>query len=192
MRRTLAHDWYEGAIPDNVQVDEQAYVETAYSFVRCRSQAAAAVVFERGAHSYIGTMFDVGPRGTVHLGEHALLVGARIICDSRVSIGDCAMLSWNVVVMDSYRAPHSPELRRRLLRSVTGSDPGIPELGGDARPVIIGPNVWVGFDACVLPGVTIGPGAVVGAKSVVFESVPPYAVVAGNPARVIRTLEAAV
>jgi acetyltransferase-like isoleucine patch superfamily enzyme len=49
--------------------------------------------------------------------------------------------------------------------------------------------VWIGFDACVLPGVTIGEGSVVGAKSVVNENVPPYTVVAGNPARVIRQLD---
>jgi len=57
------------------------------------------------------------------------------------------------------------------------------------RPVRIERNVWIGFDSCVLPGVTIGQGSVVGARSVVAEDVPPYAVVAGNPARVIRLLE---
>jgi acetyltransferase-like isoleucine patch superfamily enzyme len=48
--------------------------------------------------------------------------------------------------------------------------------------------VWIGFDACVLPGVTVGEGAVVGAKSVVSQDVPPFTVVGGNPARVIRRL----
>jgi acetyltransferase-like isoleucine patch superfamily enzyme len=47
---------------------------------------------------------------------------------------------------------------------------------------------WIGFDVCVLPGVTIGEGAIVGARSVVAGDVPPYTVVAGNPARVVRRL----
>jgi virginiamycin A acetyltransferase len=50
----------------------------------------------------------------------------------------------------------------------------------------IGHDVWLGYQALVLPGVTIGPGAVVAAASVVTGDVPPYAIVAGNPARVVR------
>jgi len=50
----------------------------------------------------------------------------------------------------------------------------------------IGNDVWLGYQALVLPGVTIGHGAVVAAASVVTRDVPPYAVVAGNPARVVR------
>ncbi len=58
--------------------------------------------------------------------------------------------------------------------------------GGPARPVRIGNNVWIGFDSVVLPGVTIGDGSIVGCRSVVADDVPPYTLVAGNPARVIR------
>lgn len=55
--------------------------------------------------------------------------------------------------------------------------------GGD---ITIGHDVWLGTECLVLPGVTIGHGAVVGARAVVAKDVPPYAVVAGNPARVVR------
>jgi len=94
-----------------------------------------------------------------------------------------------VVLMDSYRVPTGLAERRRMLERVARGWPR--HLGDDtpARPVRVGRNVWIGFDACVLPGVTVGEGAVVGARSVVTADVPPYAVVAGNPARVIRQLE---
>ncbi len=52
--------------------------------------------------------------------------------------------------------------------------------------VVIGNDVWIGMDVLVLSGVTIGDGAVVGAGSVVAKDVDPYAIVAGNPARLIR------
>jgi virginiamycin A acetyltransferase len=61
--------------------------------------------------------------------------------------------------------------------------PGHPQTKGD---VIIENDVWVGRDALILSGVKIGNGAVIGARSVVAKDVPPYTIVAGNPARVIR------
>jgi phosphonate metabolism protein (transferase hexapeptide repeat family) len=55
-----------------------------------------------------------------------------------------------------------------------------------AHPVVVGHDVWVGHGAIILPGRTIGTGAVAGAGAVVTRDVAPYAIVAGNPARVIR------
>jgi acetyltransferase-like isoleucine patch superfamily enzyme len=134
-------------------------------------------------------MFDLGPRGTVQVGDYALVLGAWIICDQEVEIGDYALISWNVVLMDGYRLPFDSVHRRGELhqlahRAVRRIDARVP-----ARPIRIAANVWIGFDSCVLPGVTIGEGAVVGARSVVTEDVAPYTVVGGNPARLIRRLE---
>lgn len=56
-------------------------------------------------------------------------------------------------------------------------------------PVIIGSNVWIGDKATILPNVTIGNGAIIGANAVVTKDVPPYSVVGGNPAKVIRNLQ---
>ena len=54
------------------------------------------------------------------------------------------------------------------------------------KPVVIGENVWIGSRVTILPGVTIGEGAVIGAGTVVSRDVPPCAVAAGNPVRVIK------
>ena len=60
-------------------------------------------------------------------------------------------------------------------------------MGGPSRgDTVVGNDVWLGYRALVLPGVTIGHGAIVAAASVVASDVPPYAIVGGNPARVIR------
>lgn len=60
---------------------------------------------------------------------------------------------------------------------------GHPKTKGN---VVIGNDVWIGTEALILSGVTIGDGAVIGARAVVARDVPPYAVVAGNPAKVIK------
>ena len=64
-----------------------------------------------------------------------------------------------------------------------------PNLPLVTAPIIIGAGAWVTADVFIAPGVTIGEGAVVGARSSVFKSVPPWTVVAGNPAREIKKRE---
>jgi acetyltransferase-like isoleucine patch superfamily enzyme len=187
--RKLPWDWYDGTIPANVDVDATAYLETTFSFHLYRSERPAGVRIGAGASTYLGTMFDVGPHGEVVLGNYALVHGARIICDTSVAIGDSALISWNVVLMDSDRWPRDPVRRRQALERAATQWPGTVRSEAPALPVVIGPNVWIGFEACIMPGVAIGAGAIVGARSVVFEDVAPYTLVAGNPARFVRRVE---
>lgn len=70
-----------------------------------------------------------------------------------------------------------------LWKSAAGHIEGHPHSKGD---VIIGNDVWIGQEAVILSGVTIGDGAVIGTRAVVSRDVPPYAIVAGNPARLMR------
>ena len=187
--RSIAGDWYAGTIPQNAVVDETAFIETSFSFHMYRSRLPTGFRAGRGASTYLGTMLDVGESGSVSIGDFSLVHGARIICDREITIGDYSLISWNVVLMDSYRLPRSPSARRRLIEGMSLSTRQLPPGGDEARPVHIGRNVWIGFDSCVLPGVTVGEGAVIGARSVVFEDVASYTVVAGNPARLVRRIE---
>jgi acetyltransferase-like isoleucine patch superfamily enzyme len=189
MTRTIEGDWYAGTIPRNAELHAAAYIETSYSFELFRSTLPSGFSIGNGSSAYLGTMFDVGERGSVRIGEFCLLNGVRIVCDDEVSIGDYALISWNVVVMDSYRLPRSSAARRRLLEGSSGEERR--HIHGDEapRPVRIGRNAWIGFDSCILPGVTIGDGSVIGARSVVGQDVAPYTVVAGNPARFLRNLD---
>ncbi len=186
--RTLPWDWYAGKVPDNVQLTDGAYVESTFSFYLFRSERADAITIGKGASTYLGTMFDVGRSGRVSIGDYALINGARIVCDAEVTIEDYVLVSWNVVLMDSYRVPFDPAARRDFVARVPGLSPRRLDAGTVARPIHIGRAAWIGFDCCVLPGVTIGEGAVVGARSVVSEDVEPFAIVAGNPARLVRRL----
>lgn len=76
------------------------------------------------------------------------------------------------------------------VRLITGShDVTSPHFNLVTRPITINDNVWIATGAIVLPGVTIGEGAVVGAGSVVTKDVEPWSVVAGNPAKFIKKRE---
>lgn len=187
--RTLAWDWYHGTIPENVKLEGEAYLETTYSFLHYRSESPEGVRIGHGATVYLGTMFDIGPHGRVSVGTYSLVNGAWIICDAEIEIGDYALISWNVVLMDTYRVSLDPLARRRELERVPAHP--LRRITGEtaARPIRIERNVWIGFDCCVLPGVTIGEGSIVGARSVVAGNVPPYTLVGGNPARVIRRIQ---
>ena len=62
--------------------------------------------------------------------------------------------------------------------------PGDLPFKGDT---VIGNDVWIGYDALIMPGVTVGDGAIIAARSVVTRDVPPYSIVGGNPATLIRS-----
>jgi acetyltransferase-like isoleucine patch superfamily enzyme len=187
--RQIPGDWHPGCVPENVQIHEDAYVESSYSFLLCRSRARPAVEIGRSASVYGGNMFDLGPDARVHIGEFAMLNGARLISDAEVEIGAYALISWNVVLMDTYRVPQDPAQRRKVLEQFPLQRSRGILYRTSARPIRIGRNTWIGFDSCILPGVTIGAGSIIGARSVVTEDVPPYTIAAGNPARPVRQLE---
>lgn len=187
--RQFACDWEPIPMPDNIEIHPEAHVDTAFSFDLCLSELPCAVSLAKGSQVIDGTMLDVGPRGRVVLGECAMLNGCLLIADSEVVIGDYTMLSWSVVIMDSYRISRNLETRRDELRKLPFLPGRKPLSATPPKPVHIGSNVWIGFEACILPGISIGDGSIVGARSTVIENVPPYTVVAGNPARVVRHLK---
>src|SRR5262245_14448313 len=86
--RTLPWDWHSGVIPEKVVIDDTAYVESSFSFIEYRSQAAIGVQIGKGSSTYSGTLFDVGSQGRVRVGDYVLVNGARLICDAEIEIGD--------------------------------------------------------------------------------------------------------
>ena len=191
MTRSLPSDWYPGTVPDNIHVDATAYFGSSYAFTKFRSRLAVGLAIGRGASLCDGAILDVGEAGCVTIGEFALVTSALIICDREVSIGPYAMVSWNAVIMDSYRFLPRVISDSAMSPPFTGAPSTAPHERTDrCRPVHVCRNAWIGFDACILPGVTIGEGAIVGARSVVISDVPDYAIVGGNPARIIRSVPA--
>ena len=116
--------------------------------------------FEMGDNSSIGNESHISCINLIKIGNNVRMGRKIFITDNAHGISDRSLLDM------------SP-LKRPL--STKG-------------PVIIEDCCWIGEMACIMPGVTIGHGTIVGANAVVTHSVPPYCVVAGNPARIIKQL----
>lgn len=120
---------------------------------------------------------------------------------TNVEVGEGVVINPNLIVSDGYMSLFKIGKRAALGPNVTiicESAPNNSLLQRDeyvvriltcAKPVIIGEDVWVGANAVILPGVTIGRGAIIGAGTVVNQDVPPNTVVAGVPARFIHRLD---
>lgn len=97
--------------------------------------------------------------------------------------GEVLLESWDQITLASNVMVNSAKLY------TGGHDPNSPSLAGTSGPIFIGDHAWIINDVIVLPGVTIGDGAVVATGSVVTRDVDQYTVVAGNPARWIKDRE---
>ena len=128
-----------------------------------------------GQNSFIEPPFYCAYGRNIYIGNHVFLnVLCTILDCNEVRIGHHVMIGPGVQI---YTAAHFLQAEAR-------------NQGWEiAKAIVIEDNVWLGGGAILLPGVTIGRSAVVGAGAVVSRCVPPNTVVAGNPARVIREIE---
>lgn len=135
------------------------------------------------------TYYD-DPAGPEHFAEKCVLYHYPFIGDRLVIGRFCAIAEGAKFIMNG--ANHAMSGFSTFPFNIFGHgwedgfDPATwtQELRGDT---IVGNDVWIGMEALIMPGVTIGDGAIIAARSVVTRDVPPYAIVAGNPAKVVKT-----
>ncbi|HVM29289.1 MAG TPA: acyltransferase [Candidatus Limnocylindria bacterium] len=172
--RYLEHDWFPRLLPPNVLLGPRSWLYSSYALLHFRSRRPVGLRIGADTGVYIGSQLEVGPSGEVSIGAFGAIAGPIIATNSRITIGDYALISYGVVIAEE------PAM----------IPPGPPSAtpngrGRAARPIDIGDNVWIGARAIVLGGARIGEGAIIGAGAVVDFEVEPFAIVAGNPARVV-------
>ncbi|WP_425549873.1 sugar O-acetyltransferase [Celeribacter arenosi] len=173
----LAGDWYCCLDPEIEALRQTAFdaVHEHNTLHPAARQGAgpklAALLGTFAPNALIEGQFHCTYGFNIHMETEAFMnVGCVVLDSARVEIGARSMLGPNVQI---YCADHhrDPVKRGQLIER--------------ALPVRIGADVWIGGGAIILPGVSIGDRAIVGAGSVVTKDVPADAKVAGNPARVI-------
>lgn len=128
----------------------------------------------------IGFAARFSDRPVLEIGDNSGIGhNCRLVVGKRITIGKRTVISGDCIIMDSNGHQVDPAAR------VLGKPPEQEEV----RPVTIGNDVWIGMNSIIFPGVRIGDGSVVSAGSIVRTHVPPYSVVAGNPARVMFRLK---
>lgn len=129
---------------------------------------------EVGENCYVEPPLRANWGRNTHLGNNVYAnFNLTLVDDTDIFIGDSVMFGPNVTVATAGH-PIDPELRRRV--------------GQYNIPVRIGNNVWIGANAVILPGVTIGDNTVIGAGSIVTRDLPANVVAVGNPCRVLRPI----
>jgi acetyltransferase-like isoleucine patch superfamily enzyme len=169
----LSWDWYPDPLPANVRVGERSWIYSSFAFIHHRSAVVDSVVLGADSGIYEGTAFITGRRGRVAIGDFCAVGGAKFATNGSVTVGSYTFISYGVVFADDgFPSPASVD------RSA-GAEIAIAE------------NVWIGAQATVVGDCRIGEGAVIGALAVVTSDIPDFAIAAGNPARVVGSVNRA-
>ena len=181
--RMLAGDLYIGGQdPDSVRIAQRAVqLADAYHRAAVADETAArplleALVGSLGQGAFVKPPLFVDFGENIHIGAHTFINNGLTALDvARITIGEHCQIGPNCQLLTPTH-PLDPVLRRDGWEA--------------AEPITLGDNVWLGGGVTVCPGVTIGDNTVVGAGSVVTKDLPANVVAVGNPARIIRHLEA--
>ena len=124
-----------------------------------------------------------------HIGKNSYSAKDLMVCSDKTSIGKFVSIGQHVVIGHGIHPLNylstSPFFYFNNLGWKNKDQVEHPEFW-DCSPVKIGNDVWIGDSVFIKNGITIGDGAIIGAKSIVTKDVPPYAIIAGNPATIIK------
>jgi acetyltransferase-like isoleucine patch superfamily enzyme len=134
------------------------------------------LIFKYGGEIIIGNNCYIGENTKIRSGE-------------KIIIGNDVLISHNVHIIDNTAHEINYIERAEGFKKIINTN-SLPEEKGNIKTnlITIEDNVWINFNAIILKGVTIGKGSIIAAGSVVTKTIPPFSLVAGNPAKVIKTV----
>ncbi len=178
-----------GRLIQMATIDSTAHMVQSFNIINLQNDKTKITIGKKS--SLRGEIFLFQHGGNVTIGDYVLFGPySRIWSSCKITIGNHVLISHNVNIHDNDSHPTDSVLRQK--QSTLQLEPLAilnSEFNVSEKPIIIEDNVWICFNAVILKGVTIGKGAIVAASAVVTEDVPPFTVVAGNPARVIKHLK---
>ncbi|MCO6044735.1 acyltransferase [Aeoliella sp. ICT_H6.2] len=169
-------------LPQNVLVGEGTRIQGQNCFNRFFSEHSPALTI--GSNCMIANAhFALGAKAQMQVGDECLLSSPMFLCEERISIGSRVVMGWNVAVMDTDFHPLDPDLRKTDAIACSPLAGGISRPAIDSAPVTIGDDVWIGPQATILKGTSIGSGSFIEPGTMVTQDVPAGSRVSGNPGR---------
>lgn len=141
-----------------------------------------------GENSHIrGELLVFAYGGLISIGNYCYIgEGSKIWSGESIEIGNNVLISHNVNIIDTNSHEFDEIERHETYKKIIFESHPSKKGSIITKKIVIKDNAWINFNVIILKGVTIGNGAVVAAGSVVTKDIPNYAMVAGNPARIIR------
>lgn len=128
--------------------------------------------------------FVTGINGTIRIGHNCDLNGTCLVAYDKIEIGNYCQIASATLISDTDFHPVGSNFRLLQMKGLP-----FPHNQVNKKPIKIGNNVWIGWGATILKGVTIGDNSIIGAGSVVVKDVPPNVIVGGNPAQIIKQID---
>jgi len=179
----IVNDWCDFPIPMNMEVGENTVIDSSSCFKKFFSKKQPGL--RLGSNITLQSpALATEEDGYIEIGDYSYISGAAIIASTKIVIGKYVFIAGGVTIVDSDFHPQDPgaRLRDTVAISPIGNKSFRPAF--DIAPVIIEDDVWIGYNATILKGVTIGRGSVIQPGAVVIRSIPAGSIVSGNPAQV--------
>ena len=167
--------------PKNVRIDSQALLSNH------RNDIHKIII---GNNSWIqGELMTFKHGGEIIIGEYTFIgMNSKISSAKKITIGNRVLISHNVNIHDNVSHPINSIQRHEDFKHIMTI--GLQDnLDLREAEIFIEDDVWIGFNVTVMKGVKIGRGAIIGACTLITKDVPEYAVVIGNPARILKYVD---
>ncbi len=181
--KPLDGDWCNFPIPANIQVGQNTCIDTSSCFKKFFSRLPVGL--KVGNHVTLQSpALATEANACIEIGDYSYISSAVIAASEKIVIGSHVFIAGGVTIVDTDFHPldAAARLEDTIAISTVGDKSRRPHF--DSQPVTIGDQVWIGFNATILKGVTIGKGSVIQPGAVVSKNVPPYSSASGNPAQI--------
>ncbi len=172
---------YRSAI---LQMDEKVFIGRKAKIITING---ATQCIELNHHAQVYGKLSCCDKGHIMIGIHSQLgPNSEIRSVKSVKIGNYTVISTGVIITDNNSHPINPE-DRLIVRTAPHGSIYKSWIYSDSKAIVIGNRCWIGENSRICKGVTIGDGSIVAANAVVTKDVPSNSIVAGNPARIVKT-----
>lgn len=180
-------DWFGRAVPVNIEVGENSVIDSSVVFKQFFSKLPVGLRIGSNVTIRSATL-ATEENALIEIGDYTFISTASIACNSKISIGKYVCIAGGVNIVDTDFHPVTPAARiaDTIALSTVGDKSKRPEFV--SAPITIEDEVWIGFNATILKGITIGKGAIIQPGAVILKDVLPGQVMAGNPAKVINEI----